>query len=162
MWSEILKLVISLVICFAAGFIGAIFTGRSVRDWYSDLVKPRFTPPDAAFGPVWSTLYIFMAVSLFLVWRQGFDTPGVPVAFILFWVQLTLNSLWSYLFFGKRSPAPALLEISVLWMAILITLILFMRLSLIAGLLMLPYLLWVSVATYLNAGIWLLNKKQRS
>ena len=157
--SDILKLVVSIVACEGAGFIGYIFTLRSISGWYEGLKKPRFTPPGAVFGPVWVTLYLLMGVAVFFVWRLRLSTGAAQIAFIVFWIQLALNILWSGLFFGLKSPAAGLVNIILLWLAILINIILFFRVSVIAGVLLIPYLLWVSVATYLNAGIWRLNRK---
>ena len=157
--SDFFKLAISIIACEGAGFIGSIFTLKSITGWYQGLEKPRFTPPERAFGPVWLTLYLLMAVSLFLVWRQGLIDADVRIGFIIFWIQLVLNVLWSELFFGLRSPLAGLCNIALLWLAIFVTLVLFFRISVVAGALLIPYILWVSIATYLNAGIWWLNRK---
>ncbi len=156
---DILKLVVSILTCQGAGFIGSIFTVKSIPTWYMGLRKPRFTPPENVFGPVWLTLYLLMSIALFLVWRQGLSSVDVRIGFIIFWVQLALNVLWSELFFGLRSPLAGLFNITLLWLAILVNIVLFFRVSVIAGVLLLPYILWVSVAAYLNAGIWWLNRK---
>jgi tryptophan-rich sensory protein len=156
--SDFLKLAVSIIACEGAGFIGSIFTMKSISGWYEELKKPRFTPPDAVFGPVWLTLYLFMGVAVFLVWQQGLSSSAALIAFIVFWIQLALNILWSLLFFGLKSPLAGLFNIILLWLAILVNIILFFPVSAIAGILLLPYILWVSVATYLNAGIWRLNR----
>ena len=147
----------SLAACFLAGGIGSIFTSAAIPTWYASLTKPAFTPPNGVFGPVWSTLYLLMGISLFLVWRMGSSIPGVSIALAFFWSQLLLNTLWSISFFGLRSPLLGLLNIALLWGLILITLILFLRVNRPAGLLLLPYLLWVSYASALNLAIWKLN-----
>ena len=157
--SDILKLIVSILACEGAGFIGSIFTVKSIAAWYIGLRKPRFTPPEGVFGPVWLTLYLLMSISLFLVWRQGLSSVDIRIAFIVFWVQLALNVLWSALFFGLRSPLAGLFNITLLWLAILVNIVLIFRVSVIAGVLLIPYILWVSVATYLNGGIWQLNRK---
>jgi benzodiazapine receptor len=154
---DILKLVLSIVICQAAGFLGSLVTTPSIATWYKNIAKPSFNPPNAVFGPVWITLYLMMSISLFLVWRQWGATKGVRPALIIFFVQLALNTLWSILFFGLRQPGWAFLEIVILWLFILLTLLLFWRLSRAAGILLLPYLLWVSFASVLNFAIWRLN-----
>ena len=99
----IVKIVISILACFAAGGIGSIFTAKSIPEWYAGLKKPRYTPPNWVFGPVWTILYILMGISVFLVWNKGLSSEGVLLAFTLFWIQLVLNALWSIVFFGIRS-----------------------------------------------------------
>jgi translocator protein len=157
-WIDVLKLVASLIICLSAGGIGAIFTTRAIPIWYRGLKKPGFTPPNSLFGPIWTILYILMGVAVFLVWREGLNHSGVPVAFSLFWVQLALNILWSIIFFGLRSLAGGMALIILLWIMILVTLILFFRVSAAAGGLLIPYLLWVTIASNLNLQIWRLNR----
>jgi translocator protein len=154
----IIKLVISILACFAAGGIGSIFTARSIPTWYPGLKKPRYTPPDGVFGPVWTTLYVLMGVSIFLIWQKGLDVDGVIPAFILFWIQLALNALWSIIFFGMKSKGGGVITIIVLWLLILATIITSFSVSIWASMLLIPYILWVSVATYLNVGIWRLNR----
>jgi translocator protein len=142
-----------LVVTFAAAWIGSRF---QPGEWYAGLVKPALTPPGWVFGPVWTLLYAMMGTAAWLVWR----TLGVYGALIplgLFLGQLALNALWSYLFFGLQRPGLALLDIVALWLAILATLVNFWRAYASAGLLLLPYLFWVSFATYLNFQFWRLN-----
>jgi len=110
------------------------------------------------FGPAWTLLYLLMAVAAFLVWRQGLMAPGVKLALVVFLVQLVLNALWSIFFFGLRSPLAGLVDIIVLWLAILATIILFFPVSVPAGILLLPYIIWVSFAAVLNAAILRLNR----
>ncbi|HOW72801.1 MAG TPA: tryptophan-rich sensory protein [Phycisphaerae bacterium] len=149
-------LVLCVVVCFAAAAIGAAVTGPSVPGWYASLNKPSWTPPSWVFGPVWSLLYLLMGISAWQVWRRtGLRAATVPLA--LFGIQLLLNAAWSGLFFGLRSPGAALLDIVLLWCAILGTVIAFWRRSAPAGWLMLPYLAWVSFAVALNLAIWNLN-----
>ncbi len=155
---DILKLILSVVICQAAGFLGSLATTPSIGTWYKTLAKPSFNPPNAVFGPVWITLYLMMSIALFLVWKQGSVTKGVKPALIIFFVQLALNTLWSILFFGLHQPGWAFLEIIILWLFILLALLLFWRLSWAAGILLLPYLLWVSFASVLNFALWRLNR----
>ncbi|MGD0779632.1 MAG: TspO/MBR family protein [Dehalococcoidales bacterium] len=157
-WIDIVKLVVSIVACEGAGGIGAIFTTPAIRTWYKSLKKPSFTPPNSAFGPVWITLYLLMGVAVFLVWREGLSQEGVIVAFIVFWVQLILNILWSIIFFGLRSLLGGMVVIFLLWIAILVTIIMFFGVSSIAGGLLIPYIVWVSIAANLNIQIWRLNK----
>lgn len=155
--SDILKLVLSIIICQGAGFLGSLATMPSIATWYKTIAKPSFNPPNAVFGPVWITLYALMGVALFLIWKRGTATAGVKSAMILFFVQLVLNTLWSVLFFGLHQPMWAFIEILVLWLLILLTLIAFWRIALPAGLLLVPYFLWVSFASALNLAIWRLN-----
>lgn len=155
---SVLGLAVFLVVCFAIAGLGSLFTTPQVADggWYDTLNKPFFTPPSWLFGPVWSVLYLMIAVSGWLVWRRrGFS--GAPVAMALFAAQLALNFLWSAVFFGLRSPGLGLVEILVMWAGILTTILAFRRISRPAALLLIPYLAWVTFATALNAGIWLLN-----
>ena len=142
-----------LGVCFAAAWVGARFPPG---DWYEGLMKPALTPPGWVFGPVWTLLYTMMGVAAWLVWKQrGF--AGAAPSLLLFFLQLGLNALWSYLFFGLKNPGLALLDIVALWLAILATLIAFFRHHRTAGQLLLPYLLWVSFAVYLNLQFWRLN-----
>jgi len=152
------KLVVSIVACLAAGAIGSAFTRSAIPTWYAALEKPLYTPPNWLFAPVWTLLYIMMGVAAFLVWRRGLGSRNVRIALIVFLVQLVLNALWSVMFFGLESPVFGLIVISVLWVAILATIIVFFRISKVASVLMWPYLLWVSFAAVLNASIWLLNR----
>jgi translocator protein len=155
---DIVKLIVSIVVCEGAGGIGAIFTTPAIPTWYARLKKPTFTPPNSAFGPVWITLYLLMGIAVFLVWREGLSQEGVKTAFILFWVQLLLNVLWSVIFFGSRSLFGGMVVILLLWAAILANIILFFGVSPIAGGLLIPYIIWVSIAANLNAQVWKLNR----
>lgn len=137
----------------AAGWIGSRFTPG---EWYASLAKPAWNPPDSVFGPVWSTLYVLMGVAAWLVWRKaGF--AGARVAIGLFIIQLFLNSLWSFLFFGVHQPGLAFIEMLVLWLVIMATTTGFWRVSVPAGILLLPYLCWVGFAIALNFELWRLN-----
>jgi benzodiazapine receptor len=158
----IVKLVISILACLAAGGIGSLFTFKSIPTWYPSLKKPRYTPPNQVFGPIWTTLYILMGISVFFIWQNGLSSDGVLLAFILFWTQLVLNALWSIIFFGMKSMGGGVFIIIVLWFLILATIITSFQVSVWAGILLIPYILWVSVATYLNVGIWWLNKPTKS
>lgn len=154
---NITKLIVSIIICQLAGFIGSVFTTPSISTWYSTLTKPSFNPPNWIFAPVWTTLFLLMGISLFLVWREGKRKPGVRIAIIIFSIQLILNILWSFLFFGLKLPIAGFFEIILLWVAILITILEFYRISILSGILMIPYILWVSFATFLNFTLWKLN-----
>ena len=145
-----------VAVSFSAGAIGARFTGSAVASWYADTNKPAWTPPAVVFGPVWSVLYLMMGVAAWLVWRKaGFS--GATAAIVLFVLQLIANAAWSWIFFGLHRFGLAFIEIVVLWALILATLIAFWRHDTTAGLLMLPYLTWVSYASALNLAIWRLN-----
>jgi tryptophan-rich sensory protein len=153
---DILKLVASIILCQLAGFLGSLFTTPAIPTWYATLRKPFFTPPNWIFSPVWISLFILMGISLFMVWRRQ-DHPQFKIAFIFFFVQLILNVLWSAAFFGLRSPLFGLIDIVLLWAAILVTIKSFFKVSKTAGLLLTPYLLWVSFAVLLNFVLWVLN-----
>ena len=155
---DIWKLVVSIVACLAAGAIGSIFTRDAIPTWYATLEKPSFNPPNWLFAPVWTLLYVLMGIAAFLVWRKGSENRQVRIALIVFLVQLVLNALWSVVFFGLESPLYGLIVIVVLWVAILFTVLRFLRISLAASVLLWPYLLWVTFAAVLNASIWLLNR----
>lgn len=152
-----LKLAASITVCLLAGYIGSVFTASSLLIWYANLEKPSFNPPGWVFAPVWTVLYVMMGVSAYLVWREGLWNKDVKISLGMFGIQLALNVLWSFLFFGLRSPLYALVEISALWAAIAFTAVIFHRVSRTAGLLLVPYLLWVSFAAVLNFSIWKLN-----
>jgi translocator protein len=158
--NSIPKLVGSVLPCEAAGAVGSVYTYDGVRDWYPKLEKPSFTPPGWVFAPVWTVLYAMMGLSLFLASQRRTEQDGGlwEASRVLFGTQLALNTLWSYVFFGRRSPGWALVEILFLWVAIVATTWAFSRISRTAGLLLLPYLLWTSFAVVLNHSIWRLNK----
>ncbi|MCC6758060.1 MAG: tryptophan-rich sensory protein [Candidatus Omnitrophica bacterium] len=150
-------LLTAIFICQAAGLIGAKVTRPALKPWYRDLKKPLFTPPDWLFAPAWITLYLLMAVAVYLIWMQGLNTAGVKTAVVVFIIQLLLNSAWSFIFFGMKSPLYGLIEIVILWLSIAVCSVLFWQISILAGWLMVPYLLWVSFAAVLNFAIWKLN-----
>lgn len=151
------KLIIAIAVSEFAGVIGSVFTISAIPTWYAGLAKPAFNPPNWIFSPVWTTLYALMGVAVFLIWRQGFDRKDVKIALAVFDIQLILNVLWSIIFFGLHSPAWALVDIVLLWLAIVWTMVVFYKISKPAVWLLVPYLLWVSFATYLNYAIWTLN-----
>ena len=150
-----IRLVITILICQMAGIIGSVFTISSIPTWYASLNKPWFSPPNWLFGPVWITLFTLMGISLYLMWNRGLKSVKIPLT--LFGVQLILNTVWSFLFFGLESPFIAFIEIIILWISIALTIISFYRISKKAGLILLPYIIWVSIATALNYYIWILN-----
>lgn len=150
-----IKLISSVLICLAAGIIGSVFTMSSIPTWYESLKKPSFAPPNWLFGPVWTTLYILMGISLYLVLVK--DLKNVRMQVYIFGVQLTLNTLWSFLFFGLQSPLYGMIGIIILWFAILITILSFYRVSRKASMLLIPYIAWVSIASILNYYVLVLN-----
>ena len=152
-----IALLIFCGICFAVAATGSVFTARSVKTWYPALLKPAGTPPPWIFGPVWSLLYLLMAVAAWLVWRQRIH-QDVWLALVWFMAQLILNGLWSFVFFGLRRPGAALVEIMVLFGVIAATAMRFAEFSRLAFWLMTPYGAWVLYASYLNFGIYRLNK----
>jgi len=152
------KLIIAIVISELAGIIGFIFTMPSIAGWYSTLVKPALNPPAWVFGPVWMILFALMGISAFLIWKKGLDRKDVKIALGIFIGQLILNTLWSIIFFDLHSPEGAFIEIIFLWLAIIATIIAFAKISKSATWLLLPYILWVSFAGYLNYSIWQLNQ----
>ena len=154
---DIFKLAASIALCQLAGFVGSLFTTPAIPTWYQTLNKPFFTPPNWIFSPVWISLYILMGISLFFVWRRS-EHPRFKTALIFFFIQLILNILWSVAFFGLRSPLLGLTDIVLLWIAILFTIMNFFKVSRFAGILLLPYFLWVSFATVLNFSLWILNR----
>jgi tryptophan-rich sensory protein len=142
--------------CFAVAMIGGAVTTPKIDNWYATLAKPSWNPPNWIFGPVWSALYLSMAIAAWLVWRQG-GISGAKLPLALFGIQLVLNVLWSCLFFGLQSPGLALFEVLLLWAAIAATTGMFWQRSMIAGILFLPYLTWVTFAGVLNFTVWRLN-----
>jgi len=149
---NLIKLILSILICLSAGFIGSLFTSPAVPTWYAGLNKPAYNPPDWIFGPVWTALYILMGVAFYLFWKKK-----ARKAITIFFIQLALNTLWSILFFGLRSPFLALMDILLLWAFILATILTGRKFSKAASYLLVPYLLWVSYAFVLNASIWSIN-----
>lgn len=152
-----IALLIFLGICFAVAASASVLTASSVKTWYPGLLKPAGTPPPWVFGPVWSILYLLMAGAAWLVWKQRMH-EDVWLTLAVFIMQLILNGLWSFVFFGLRRSGAALVEIIVLLAAIAITTMRFAECSRLAFWLMTPYGAWVLYASYLNFGIWRLNK----
>ena len=178
--NKVAKFIISIVICQGAGFVGSLFTFPAIGTWYASLAKPGFTPPNWVFAPVWTTLFLLMGIALYLVWAKNWHIEVKPEEIekktwnplsrklftgswreenvvLIFSLQLVLNILWSVIFFGLKMPGLAFFEILMLWFVILYTIINFYRISKPAGLLLLPYILWVTLATALNFGLWRLN-----
>lgn len=154
-----LRIATVAVTCLVVGYFSGITTRESIMTWYPTLVKPFFNPPNWIFAPVWSTLYIMMGIAAGMVWNYiDFKKEVVKKALGYFAIQLGLNALWSYLFFGLHNPLLALIEIIILWLLIFETYSQFKKIDKIAGILLIPYLAWVSFASILNASIWWLNK----
>lgn len=143
-----------VLLAFAASLPGAAWPPG---DWYASLAKPSWTPPGIAFPIVWTTLYALMGTAAWLIWRTPEDTPGRRAALTAFGVQLALNAAWTPVFFGLHAMLAALVVIVVLWFAILATLLSARRVTPPAAALLVPYLLWVTLATALNFEIWRLN-----
>lgn len=152
-----IKLIVSLALPLAIGAIGSLFTASSIPTWYANLSKPTFAPPNWVFAPVWTTLFILMGIACFLIWKKGTAVSGVKTSLGIYSFQLLLNLLWSVIFFYLRAPGWAFLEIMILWTAILLTVGRFHKISRLAAWLLVPYLLWVSFASYLNFSIWRMN-----
>jgi len=155
--SNLGKLIVAIVVCELAGVIGSVFTISAIPNWYALLNKPNLAPPNYVFGPVWVTLFFLMGITLFLVWKKGYERKDVKIAFGTFGIQLALNVIWSIIFFGTHSPGIALIAIFFLWLTILETIISFYKISKSAAYLLLPYIGWVTFAAYLNFMIWKLN-----
>jgi translocator protein len=154
--NDVVKLAVAIAVSEAVGMIGSVFTVPSISGWYAGLVKPALAPPNWVFGPVWTTLFALMGIAAFFVWKKGLGRKDVKIALGIFGGQLVLNLLWSIIFFGMHSPGGALVEIFFLWLAILATIIAFRKISRFSAWLLVPYLLWVSFAAYLNYSFWTL------
>jgi translocator protein len=152
-----LALVGFLAICLLSGVLGGMVTAQSIDDWYPLIAKPSWQPPSWVFAPVWTTLYLLMAVAAWLVWRHGARFSGVRFALVLFFVQLALNALWPFVFFGAHEIGLAVVNIMALWIVLALTIWAFFGVSAWAGILMLPYIAWVTFAGFLNYTIWQMN-----
>lgn len=153
----VIALTLAVGISELAGLIGSFFTVSAISDWYVFLEKPALSPPSWVFGPVWTALYALMGVAASLVWKNGWEKKEVKKALGVFGIQLFLNAIWSVIFFGLKSPGWALVDIIALWLAIIWTMAVFYKISKPATYLLIPYILWVSFASYLNYSIWMLN-----
>ena len=156
---KIAKIAIFLIVCLLVGYSASTVTRPSVETWYPTIIKPSFNPPNWIFMPVWTLLYILMAVAAGLVWDKIKEqNEAVKKALGFFFIQLILNAVWSYLFFGLKNPMLALIEIVLLWLMIYETYLKFIKINKISGYLLIPYMVWVAFAGILNASIWWLNK----
>ncbi|MEI7463450.1 MAG: TspO/MBR family protein [Candidatus Taylorbacteria bacterium] len=151
-------LIFAVIICELAGIVSSYFSKPSLDSWYQTLVQPDIAPPSWIFAPVWTALFALMGIALFFVWKSNADKASKKTAIQVFSAQLLLNIMWSILFFGLQSPRGALVEILSLWLIIVATMIAFFRISRTTMYLLIPYILWVSFAAYLNFSIWILNK----
>lgn len=150
-------MILCILLCLSAGWIGSLATQEAIPDWYSGLIKPVYNPPGWVFGVVWPILYVLMGVALAMVLSKGLSRREVRIAALVFAIQLVLNAAWSLIFFGMRRIDWAMIEILLLWLAIVATVAAFWRISRLAAGFMVPYLLWVSFAILLNAGFLKLN-----
>jgi tryptophan-rich sensory protein len=150
-------LLLFVIGCELVGIVGSVFTISAIPTWYAGLNKPFFSPPNWLFGPVWTLLYFLMGISIFLIWKKGWNKKKIHAAGTTFLIQLALNFVWTPVFFGLRLPLLGLVIIVALWAWIIMTIRAFYPLSKIAAGLLIPYLLWVSFATLLNGGIVFLN-----
>lgn len=155
------KLLAAILLSQMAGIIGSAFTISAIPTWYADLIKPSFSPPNWIFGPVWTTLYTLMGISLYLVWntklKEKSKLAWKKESLNIFYAQLILNTLWSIIFFGIKNPELAFVGILLMWALIAATIFKFYRISKASAYLLVPYLLWVSFATLLNFAIAYLN-----
>ena len=149
------KIIICVIICVGLGAASGFSTADSISGWYQTIQKPSWNPPNWLFAPVWTLLYTLMGISLALIWHSRHVLK--KTALFLFVVQFVLNLLWSYIFFGRHEMQLALLEIMLMWIMIFLTIIYFYRINKSAAWLMIPYLLWVSFATFLNYSLYALN-----
>jgi benzodiazapine receptor len=157
--NKITKIAIAVIICLAVGYSSSTFTKEGVETWYPTILKPNFNPPNWVFMPVWTLLFILIGVAAGIVWDKiNEQNEEVKKALGFFLIQLILNAVWSYLFFGLKNPTLALIEIALLWLMIYETYLKFDKINKIAGYLLIPYMAWVSFAGILNASIWWLNK----
>ena len=157
MYKKVLRFIISIIICQSAGIFGSLFTFEAVPDWYITLEKPFFAPPNWIFGPVWIILYFLMGVSLYIVWKDELKSKTRNVFFVVFAIQLILNALWSLLFFGLKSPLLGLIDILILDVMLVVTIFYATRVSKYAAMLLIPYMVWIIIASVLNYAILVLN-----
>lgn len=149
------SLIVFLGVCLGIAAVAGFVTVANIPTWYADLAKPSFTPPNAIFGPVWTLLYILIAVSGWMVWRMIGFSPDRPL--VIYGLQLALNFAWSFIFFGAHLIGLAVVDILLLWIAILWNIVMFWRVDRVAAALLVPYLAWVSFASALNIAVWQLN-----
>lgn len=154
---RVYRALIFIFICEAVGLIGSVVTLSAIYLWYAGLIKPTFSPPNWLFGPVWTTLYLLMGIAVYLIWEKGIGKKKIKEAIFYFTVQLSLNFIWPFLFFGLHWLFISFLELTVLWFAILLTIFKFWKIEKTAASLLIPYILWVSFAAVLNYSLFVLN-----
>lgn len=154
---KFVHLFIFIVIAEAVGIAGAYFTFDAIPTWYAALVKPSFSPPNWVFGPVWTILYALMGIAAFFAWDVRFEKTHAARALKWYWIQLFFNAIWTPIFFGMQNMGLALMVIIILWLSIIMMLREFFRLNVWLGIILVPYLAWVSFATVLNYSLWMLN-----
>ena len=154
---KVLKFIASIIICQSAGVFGSLVTFEAIPGWYITLEKPFFAPPNWIFGPVWIILYYLMGVSLYIVWKDELKSKTRNVFFVVFAIQLILNALWSLLFFGLKSPLLGLIDILILDVMLVVTIFYAKRVSKYAAMLLIPYMVWIIIASVLNYAIMVLN-----
>jgi benzodiazapine receptor len=152
-----IALIINIAITLAIGAAGSYFTLHSVNTWYRTIAKPSFNPPDSVFGPVWTSLYILIGISAYLIWQKRAQIQHFPRTIAVYLIQLMLNLMWSFIFFYAHQIGVALVEIVFLLVFAIINALVFYKIEKTAGLLFIPYILWISFATFLTYSIFRLN-----
>lgn len=145
-----------IIFVLGIGFLSSFFSGSAVKEIFLYLNKPSFAPPAWVFAPAWTVLYILIGISAFLIWQKK-DEKNIKPAISIFFIQLFLNYIWSIIFFGNLNYFLAFIDISLLWISIVIMMFVFFKISKPAGFILIPYLLWVSFASALNYYVWILN-----
>ncbi|MEO8239716.1 MAG: TspO/MBR family protein [Flavobacterium sp.] len=157
--NKITRIAVAVIVCLTVGYSSSTVTKTGVEIWYPTIIKPAFNPPNWIFMPVWTLLFVLMGIAAGLVWDKIKEQNAeVKKALGFFLIQLALNVIWSYLFFGLKNPMLALIEIALLWLMIYETYLKFIKINKIAGYLLIPYMVWVGFAAILNASIWWLNR----
>ncbi len=157
--NKITRIAVAVIVCLTVGYSSSTVTKSGVETWYPTIIKPVFNPPNWVFMPVWTLLFVLMGIAAGLIWDKIKEQNAeVKKALGFFLIQLALNAIWSYLFFGLKNPMLALIEIALLWLMIYETYLKFIKINKTAGYLLIPYMAWVGFAAILNASIWWLNK----
>ncbi len=151
------KLAAAILFCVILGSLGSIVTITGPGSWYSSLEKPFFAPPNWLFAPMWITLFVLMGIALYLIWESGTERRDVQIALGIFGLQFLLNVLWSFLFFGMKSPLLGFIDILLLWVMILLTIRAFYQVKKSAAYFLIPYIAWVTLASALNGAIYFMN-----
>jgi len=154
--SNTIKLILSLILPLSIGAFAGMFTSEAIPGWYATLNRPSFNPPNWLFGPVWTTLYLLMGISFYMIWKQE-KSKERDLALLFFFIQLALNFAWSFIFFYFNKIGFAFAEIVLLWLSIVLMMIRFYKIKPITAYINIPYLLWVSFASMLNLSYYLLN-----